>query len=94
MKLLPNISYAYQIIDRSSHSVTKYLKDEKTHAALNKKVIKRLAQSNGQLYEVELVKSEIDLKNPSLWAFFIFQYAELKFFELYYDLPSKTLRHI
>ena len=31
MKLLANRSYGYQIIDRSRHTVTKYLSDEKTH---------------------------------------------------------------
>ena len=31
MKLLANSSYGYQIMDRSQHTVTKYLSDEKTH---------------------------------------------------------------
>ena len=31
MKLLFNSSYGYQIMDRSRHTVTKYLTDEKTH---------------------------------------------------------------
>ena len=35
MKLLANSSYGYQIMDRSRHSVTKYLNDEKTHSAIN-----------------------------------------------------------
>ena len=37
MKLLANNSYGYQIMDRSRHTVTKYLTDEKTHAANNSK---------------------------------------------------------
>ena len=35
MKLLANSSCGYQILDRSRHTVTKYLKDEKTHKATN-----------------------------------------------------------
>ena len=35
MKLLTNSSYGYHIMDRSQHTVTKYLTDEKTHAAIN-----------------------------------------------------------
>ena len=35
MKLLANGSYGYQIMDRSRHTVTKYLSDEKAHAATN-----------------------------------------------------------
>ena len=31
MKLLANSTYGYQIMDRSRHTVTTYLSDEKTH---------------------------------------------------------------
>ena len=34
MKLIANSSYGYQMMDRSRHTVTKYLSDEKTHALL------------------------------------------------------------
>ena len=37
MKLIANSSYGYQIMDRSRHTVTKYLSDQKTHAAINSK---------------------------------------------------------
>ena len=36
MTLLTNSSYEYQIMDRSRHTVTKYLNNEKTHSAINK----------------------------------------------------------
>ena len=39
MKLLANSSYGYQIMDRSRHTVTKCLIDEKTHAAINEKIV-------------------------------------------------------
>ena len=42
MKFLANSSYGYQIMDRSRHTVTKYLNDEKTHEAINTKLFKRL----------------------------------------------------
>ena len=35
MKLLANSSYGYQILDRSRHTVTKYLNDEKIHMGLS-----------------------------------------------------------
>ena len=35
MKLLANSSYGYQIMDKSRHTITKYLNDEKTHKAIN-----------------------------------------------------------
>ena len=38
MKLLANSTFGYQILDRGRHSITKYKKDEKTHAAINSKV--------------------------------------------------------
>ena len=35
MKSLANSSYGYQIMDRSRHTLTKYLNDEKTYGAVN-----------------------------------------------------------
>ena len=40
-KLLTNSSYGYQNIDRSRHSVTKYLNDDMMHAAIDNKLSKR-----------------------------------------------------
>ena len=48
MKLLANSSYGYQIMDRSSHNVTKSLNDEKTHGANNTNFFKRLDHINDQ----------------------------------------------
>ena len=66
MKLLANSSYGYQIMDRSRHTVLKDLSDEKTHAAVNNKMFKRLGCINDQLYEVELNKSEIEHKELNI----------------------------
>ena len=71
MKLLANRSYGYQILDRSRHTVTKYLIDEKTHAAINSKLFKRLDHLNNSLYEVELAKAEIEHKEPIIAGFSI-----------------------
>ncbi len=60
MKLLANSSYGYQIMDRSRHTVTKYLNDERTHSAIINKLFKQLNFIAVQLYEIELVKSEIE----------------------------------
>ena len=56
MKLLANRSYGYHIMDRSRHTITNYLSDEKTPGAINTKFFKRLNHINDQLYEVEMVK--------------------------------------
>ena len=37
-KLLANSSYGNQILDRSQHTVTKYVSDEKTTGAINKQL--------------------------------------------------------
>ena len=42
MKLLGNSHNGYQFIDRSRHTIIKYLGDEKTHKAKNGKFFKRL----------------------------------------------------
>ena len=85
MKLLANSSYGYQIMDRNRHTVTKYLSDEKTHGAINSKLFKRLNHITDQLYEVELVQSEIEHRKPIIVGFFILQYAKLRMLELYYN---------
>ena len=85
MKILANSSYGNQIMDRSRHTVTKYLTDEKTHAAINSKLLKKLDQVNNSLYEVELAKAEIEHKEPIIVGFFILQYAKFRMLELYYN---------
>ena len=83
MKLLANSSYGYQIMDRSSHTVTKYLSDEKTHGAINTKLFKRLDHINDQLHEVELTEAEIEHREPTFLGFFMPQYAKLRILKLY-----------
>ena len=78
MKLLANSSYGYQFVDRSRHTVTKNLNDEKTHGAISTKFFKRLDHINDQLYEVELAKAEIEQKELIIVGFFILQYAKLR----------------
>ena len=89
MKFLANSSYGYQIMDRSRHTVKKYLNDEKTHSAINTKLIQRLHFITDQLYEVELVKSKIEHQEPIVVGFFILQYAKLRMLELNYNFFKK-----
>ena len=85
IKLLTNNSYDYQIMNRSHHTVTKYLSDEKTHGAINTKLFKCLEHINDQLYEVEFAKLEIGQRKPIIVGFFILQYAKLRMLKLYYN---------
>ena len=73
MKLLANNSFGYQIMEHSRHTVTKYLNDEKTQSVINNKHFKRHNFITDQLNEVELVKSEIEHREPSIVGFFILQ---------------------
>ena len=76
-------------MDCSRHTVTKYLNDEKTHSAINSEMFKRLNHITDQLYEVELVKPEIEQREPIIVGFFILQYAKLRMLELYYNFFKK-----
>ena len=89
MKLFANSSYGYQITDRSRHTVTKYLTDEKSHSAIITKTFKRLNHITDQLDEVELVKSEIEHREPIIVGFFTLQYAKLRMLKLYYNFFKK-----
>ena len=89
MKLLANSSYGYQIMNRSRHTVAKYLSDEKTHSPITSKMFKRLKHITDQLYEVELVKSDIEHREPIVVGFFILRYAKLRMLELYHNFSKK-----
>ena len=89
MKLLANSSYGYQIMDRSRHTMTKYVTDEKTHSAINSRMFKRLNHITDQLLEVELVKPEIEHRKPLIVGFSILQYAKQRMLELYYIFFKK-----
>ena len=77
MKLLGNSSYGYQIMDQSRHIETLYLNDEKTHKAINNRLFRRLNNVSTDIYEVELVKSTAEHREPIIVGFFILQYATL-----------------
>ena len=49
-KFLTNSSYEYQIMDRSRHTVIKYLNDDKTHIAITIKLFKQLKFITDQFY--------------------------------------------
>ena len=49
---------------------TKNLNDEKTHKSINRKLFKRFNNVSKELYEDELVKSEIEHREPIIVGFF------------------------
>ena len=49
------------------------------------KLFKRLNFITDQLYEAELVKSQIEHREPIIVGIFILQYAKLRMLELFYN---------
>ena len=95
MKLPTNNSYGYHIIKRNQHTVTKYLSDGKTLAAINKKLLKKLEHVKNIMFEVELAKAQIEHKVPIIVEFFILEWAKLRklepnhtFFTKFSDVTS------
>ena len=86
--LLPKRAYDYQIVNSNQHTATKYLNDEKTHAAVNSKLLNRLYHVNHALYDVELASKDWS-QNPIIVGFFILLYAKLRMLELYYNFFSR-----
>ena len=76
-------------MDRSRHTVTKYLTDKKTRAANDSNLFRKLGDVNNSLFEVELAKAQIERKEPIIVGFFILQYAKLRMLELYYDFFTR-----
>ena len=62
---------------------------KKTLSAISSKMFKRPNHITDQLYEVELVKSEMEHREPIIVGFFILQYAKLRIMELYYNFFKK-----
>ena len=89
MKLLANSSYGYQIINRSRHTLTKYLNDEKAHKAINSKFFKKPNHLIDNLYEIESVKADVEHNEPIIVGFFILQYGKLQMLEFYYNFFQK-----
>ena len=54
---------------------------EKSHGAINEKVFKRLGFIYERLYQVELVKSEIEYKEPITVGFFTLRYEKVRMLE-------------
>ena len=75
IKLLANKSYGCQDMDRSRPSVTRYMNKDKTYAAINSKMFKRLGHINDQLREVLLTNSETEHIETGMVGFFILQNA-------------------
>ena len=89
MKLLADSFYIFQIMERSRHTVTNYLSDEKTHGAINTKLVMRLDLVKDQLYENELAKAEIEHTEPIIVGFLKLEYAKLGKLELYYNFSER-----
>ena len=89
MKLLGNSSYGYQIMDRSRHTETFYLNDEKTLKAINNYLFRRLNNVSTYIDEVEPAKSTVEHREPKIVGSFILQYAKLRMLELYYNFFDK-----
>ena len=73
---------------RSKHTKTNYLETKQTHKVSNNQFFRRLNIVAKDLYEVELVKSTIEHREPVIVGFFILQYAKLKMLELYYNFSK------
>ena len=69
--------------------MTKYLTDEKTQSAKKSKMFERFIHITDQVYEVELVKSEIEHREPIIVGIFILHDAKLRILDLHYNFSKK-----
>ena len=89
MKLIANISYGIQLMDRTKHRNTVYATDSKADKLINLKTFHSLNTIEDDVYEVTSLKSSIVHKEPLILGFFILQYAKLRMLELYYNFSVK-----
>ena len=89
MKLIGNSSYGYQIMYRSRHTNTKYVKGSQVDKLINNRFFKTLNELPEEIYEVELNKTRIKHLEPIVVGFFILQYAKLTMLQLKYNFFSR-----
>ena len=75
--LFANSFYGYHIMDRSRHTFTSCLSEEKTLGIINEKMFKRFRFINEQLYKKELVQSDSEDKKPINVGFFVMLFAKV-----------------
>ena len=51
-------------MDRSRHTITKNLNDEKTHMTINEPLFKKMNTVEKDMYEMELLKSTLEHREP------------------------------
>ena len=90
IKMLANRSYRCQIKDCSGHAATEFLNGGKKHSSINSKLLKRLNHNTDQLYEIELVKPEIEHREKTIVRFFILNYVKQRMWELHYNFFIKS----
>ena len=76
-------------MDRNRHAVTRYLSDEKKHAAINSRFFKKLDHVIKALYEVELAKAHTE-KKLIIVGVIVFQFAKQRMLELYYNISTEV----
>ena len=62
---------------------------KKTNPAINSAFFKQLRYINDSVYEVELIRAQIEHREPIIVGFFILQYAKLRVLELHYNFFQK-----
>ena len=87
--LLAISCFDYQIMNCSQHTVTTYLNDKNTHAAVISKLFEKLNLGNNALSEIELAKAEIEHKERKIVGFFTLEYSKRRMLQLYYNLQTK-----
>ena len=60
MELLASSSSGYQIMNRSRHTVLKYLHEEKTHVAIDSKFLKNLDHVHTFLDQVDSTREQVE----------------------------------
>ena len=86
---LANTSYGYQIMKRTRHAITNCLHDGKTHMVINRGRFQSMGSINFQLFELEFVMSEFEIKQPINVGFPNLREVKLRLLELYYNLFDK-----
>ena len=91
MKLVGNSSYGKTITNQERHRDVEYCSEIKVSQLVNEPYFRGLTPINNDTYEVESCKKTIKHNLPSAIGFFVYQNAERRMLEFYYDCIDKYL---
>ena len=86
-----NSSYGKTITDQERHREVQFCEETKSSRLINKPFFRQIELIDKNTFEVQSCKEKIKLNLPMHIGFFVYQYANLRMLQFYFDFMDKYL---